>query len=183
MPLGSSKKLEFEALREYALRLLGRSSLSVSEMRRKLQLKAAVRSDIDGIVNQLNELKVLDDKSFAGHYAESRAGRTLVGRERVLRDLAQKRVAPGIAQQAVGAAFAEVDENAQIQAFIRRKLRTQNAAEFLKEPKNLASMYRRLRTAGFSSALSIRGLKRFSAQAASLEDMETPEEPGEESEA
>jgi hypothetical protein len=52
-------------------------------------------------------------------------------------------------------------------------MRGKNLSEYLKEPRNLASLYRKLRVAGFSSPSSIRVLKAYSARANELEEMES----------
>ena len=46
-------------------------------------------------------------------------------------------------------------------------------SEYLKEPKNLASLYRKLRVAGFSSPSSIRVLKAYTARANELEETDS----------
>jgi len=175
MRTSKPKKFELDALSEYGLRLLAQRALSGGELRQKLRQRAAVEGDVEKVIARLKELKVLDDRQFAEHYAEIQAQSNRVGRQRVMRELLQKRVAHSVAQRAVGEAFAGTDESLQIEQFIHRKLRTQKAAEYLAEPKNLASMYRRLRTAGFSAGPSIRVLKRFSVQAEELEGLEERE--------
>jgi hypothetical protein len=52
-------------------------------------------------------------------------------------------------------------------------MRGKNLSEYLKEPKNLASLYRKLRVAGFSTPASIRVLKSFSSRADELEELES----------
>ncbi len=59
-----------------------------------------------------------------------------------------------------------------MEAFLKRKYRGKDLGAFLKEEKNLAAAYRRLRYAGFSSGGSIRALKRYASQADELEGME-----------
>ena len=61
-----------------------------------------------------------------------------------------------------------------IQRFLERRYRGKNLKEYLKEEKNLASAYRRLRTAGFTSSASLKVLKRFTQVS---EDWEEPPEP------
>ncbi len=175
MSFSRPKKLDLDALREYALRLLGQRARSIAELRQKLGARAALEGDVDRVIARLKTLRVLDDRHFAEHYAESQVRDNRVGRQRVLRELLQKRVAPSLAQKAVGQAYSGTDEILQVEQFILRKLRTQKPAEYFAEPKNVASMYRRLRTAGFAAGPSIRVLKRFSAQAEELEGLESSE--------
>lgn len=175
MPFRAPKRLDLDALGEYALRLLGQRARSIAELRQKLGARAALEGDVDRVIARLKALQVLDDRQFAEHYAEAQARGNRVGRQRVMRDLLQKRVARSVAQKAVGEAYSDSDEILQVEQFILRKLRAQKPAEYLAEPKNLASMYRRLRTAGFAAGPSIRVLKRFSAQADELEGLEGSE--------
>ena len=169
-------KLKLEALRNYALRTLSQRSLSVSELRRKLHLKAENPADVEPVVSALHECGYLDDKRLSESFADARAQGGAIGEQRVLRDLLKKRIAPGVARQAVSRAFESVDEPASIREYLERKMRGKNLGDYLKEPKNLASLYRRLRTAGFSSSSSIRVLKSYSAMADDLESMESGEE-------
>jgi regulatory protein len=171
-------KLKLEALRGYALRVLSQRSLSVSELRRKLLLKAETPGDVDAVVDSFQSYGYLDDRRLSEGFADSRVQSGAIGEQRVLRDLLKKRIAPGVAREAVSRAFENVDEPALIREFLERKMRGKNLHEYLKEPKNLASLYRRLRTAGFSSSASIRVMKSYSAQADELESMESPEGEG-----
>src|SRR6266478_1747061 len=71
--------------------------------------------------------------------------------------------------------FAETDELELIDAYLGRKFRGKDLPVWLSEEKNLASAFRRLRYAGFSSGNSIRVLKRYAAQADALEEIDEPD--------
>ena len=75
-------------------------------------------------------------------------------------------------QNAVEQAFCEVDEFETVLQWLQRKYRTVNLSEYLQDPKHLASVYRKLRYAGFGSASSVRALKRYADRADELEDDE-----------
>ncbi len=171
-------KLKLEALRSYALRALSQRGLSVSELRGKLHLRAENHADVDAVLDAFQSYGYLDDKRLSEGFADSRAQSGSIGQQRVLRDLLKKRIAPGVAREAVSRAFENVDEPALIREFLERKMRGKNLGEYLKEPKNLASLYRRLRTAGFSSSASIRVLKSYSAHADDLESIERADGEG-----
>ncbi|HEX6545457.1 MAG TPA: hypothetical protein VF023_04045, partial [Bryobacteraceae bacterium] len=72
--------------------------------------------------------------------------------------------------------YEEVDEQDLIRRYLERKFRSKDLREFLREEKHLASAYRRLRAAGFSSNNSIRVLKEFSQRADELEEADEAEE-------
>ncbi len=176
MPQRTAAKLNREALRNYALRSLSQRGLSVSELKRKLQMRAELPGDVDVVVESLKSYGYVDDQRLSQGIAESRVQGGTTGAQRVVRDLLKKRVSPVVAREAVAKAFENVDEPALIREFLERKMRGKNMSEYLKEPKNLASLYRKLRIAGFSSPSSIRVLKSFSARAEELEEMESASE-------
>jgi regulatory protein len=97
----------------------------------------------------------------------------------VLRDLRQRRVAPALAEQAAERAYKETQEPDLIEAFLKRKYRGKRLGEFLREEKNLASAFRRLRYAGFSAGASIRVLKRYADQPEILEALDSEDSGGE----
>jgi regulatory protein len=59
-----------------------------------------------------------------------------------------------------------------IEKFLERKYRGKDLGALLQEQKNLAAAYRKLRMSGFSTANSVRVLKRYAEQAELLEDTE-----------
>ncbi|MEO7144053.1 MAG: regulatory protein RecX [Bryobacteraceae bacterium] len=166
------KPLTAEKLMEYALRLLGGRALSIGELRDKLGRRAEKPDDIDPVLARMKELGYLNDVRFADAYAAARLENQGFGRMRVLRDLRQRRVAPVVAERAVEQVFQDTDEAALIEEFLRRKFRGTDLPRAMKDEKKLASAYRRLRYAGFSSGASIRVLKRYAARAEELETLE-----------
>lgn len=173
MPIKPPRKLDAEELRHYATKLLAGRALSVGEFKAKLRNRAADPACIDEIVLQFKDYGALNDQRYAGHFAESRSG--AMGRQRVLSDLMRKKVAPKVAEKAVAQAYAGTDEVALIEHWLERKYRNQDLGALLQEPAKLASVYRRLRQAGFATGPSVRVLKRYAAQAEQLEDMEQSE--------
>ncbi len=155
---------------EYALSALGRRAMSESELRQKLRGKAADQADIEPLMAKLQEYGYLNDKQFAESYASARQSNQGLGKQRVLRDLRTRRVAGETAEQAVAKVYEGTDEAALIEDFLARKYRGKNMREFLAEPKNLASTYRKLRYAGFSSTVTVRVLRRFSERADEIEE-------------
>jgi regulatory protein len=175
MALSKPRRLAAGPLYEYALRALGGRAHSVSELAEKLRRRAERQEDVKDVLARLKELGYLDDRSFAQLFAASKLENEGFGRMRVLRDLRTKRVAPALVDQAVKSAYAEVDEAKLIEAFLSRKYRATPLAAYLAEPRHMASAYRRLRLAGFSSGNVIRVLKKYSEHAEELESMEEEE--------
>ena len=169
------KKLDSEELWNYALRVLGDRAHSAAELRRKLVLKAASSADVPPLLVKLREYNLLDDRKFSEAYASSRLQNQGFGRFRVLRELHAKQVPAKLAEQAVSAAFAETDDHQLAAAFIARKYRGKDLPVFLAEEKNLASAYRRLRTAGFNAQTSLAVLKQYSHRTEDWSELEADE--------
>jgi regulatory protein len=166
------RKLDAEALWQYALRAIGGRAHSISELRDKLRQRAENEPDVESVLGRLKRYGYLDDRRLAESYAASRLENEGLGRLRVLRDLRRKRVAPAVAEQAVRSTYSQADEVALIEAYLERKYRKIPLKAYLAEPRHLASAYRRLRLAGFGSANAIRVLKRYAAEAEMLEEEE-----------
>jgi regulatory protein len=170
--------LDEAALMEYAARLLSGRAHTSGEMRDKLRRRAARAGDVDTVLANLRRLGYLDDRRFADNFASTRLENEGLGRSRVLRDLRQRHIAPKLAEDAVARTYKEQDEAALIEAFLARKYRGRNLAALFSEEKHLASAWRRLRYAGFSSASSLRVLKRYAADVARLDALESEPEGG-----
>ncbi len=164
------KTLDPDALWEYALRVLGQRAHSANELKQKLSARAASPADVTAAMAKLRDYGFADDTKYSEAFAASRLQNQGFGRFRVLRELQSKRVAPTVAESAVEKTFAGTDERQLIEAFLQRKYRGKDLPLFLSEQKNLASAYRRLRTAGFSSSASIAALKRYSHLAEDWEE-------------
>ena len=170
---GKPKKLNYDALWEYALRALGQQAQSAGQIRQKLARRAETPSDIPAVLAKLREYNLVNDQKFSETFATSRLQNQGFGRFRVMRDLQSKQVSGGIAKEAVEKTFAGTDELALVQNFLVRKYRGKDLREYLAEEKNLASAYRRLRTAGFSSQSALKTLRRYTDR---VEDFDEPAE-------
>jgi SOS response regulatory protein OraA/RecX len=173
MALKAPRKLNREELKAYAGELLAAKAQSRAEVRTKLRRKAADPGDVEEVMSSLEEYGAVDDAKFAGHFADARAVAGRYGKRRVLADLLAKRVAPETAREAVEGAFAGIDEGEAVGRWLEQKYRRQNLAELLQSDSKFASVYRRLRTAGFGHAASLRGLK---AAASRVVEMDEPQE-------
>jgi regulatory protein len=168
-----AKKLNADQLWDYALKALGQRAHSAGEIRQKLAQRAETAADVSQAMLKLQDYGLTDDKKFSEAFASSRLQNQGLGSFRVLRQLRAKRVSGPVAATAVTTAYAGTSEAALIESFLSRKYRNTDLKEFLKEPKNLAGVYRRLRSAGFSSGGSLDALKRY---ANSVEDWTEPPE-------
>jgi len=174
------ERLDADRLWQYAIRALAGRAHSIGELRQKLQQKAQNASDVDATLDRLKESNYLDDRRYAESYAAARLDNQL-GKTRVLRELRQRRVAPAVAERTVSKVYQDVDETALIENFVRRKYRSATREGLFQDDKELASAYRRLLRAGFSSGATVRALKRFAANPDLLDQFEPPEETEEQS--
>jgi len=174
-PRRAPKRLDEAGLWEYAMRLLSARSYTESEIRQRLRRRAARSGDTGTVLGRLQDTGLLNDKRFAENYARSCLENQGHGRFRVIRDLRRRLVPEPLAKEAVDEVFRETDEEPLIEQYLSRKFRGKVLSDYLGEPKHLASAYRRLRNAGFTSANSIRVLKRYAERADELESMEAPE--------
>ncbi len=165
------KPLDREGLMAYSARVLSARAQTTAELREKLKRRAAEPSDVDEVLARLKQVGYLNDERFAEGFASWRKDHEGLGKTRVLRDLMARRVAPTVAKQAAEAAFQTTDEIAMIERFLERKYRGKDLNSLLGEEKHLASAYRKLRLAGFSSGNAIKVLKRHAAEVEKLEEM------------
>ena len=172
MAFRTPKPLDLDGLMNYAAKALSVRGYTVSELKTRLKKRAAQAGDVEIVLARLKEAGVVNDRRFAGSFAEWRRESQGMGKTRVMRDLMARRVAPAVAKEAVEAAFEGVDETAMIQAFLQRKYRGKDLGALLQDQKQLASAFRKLRGAGFSTGNSIKALKRYAAEAELLEDIE-----------
>ncbi|HEX7362947.1 MAG TPA: regulatory protein RecX [Bryobacteraceae bacterium] len=168
----NGKKLDAEGLWQYALKTLARRAHSADELRRKLARRAASEQDARAAIAKIAEYGLADDRRFAENFSSSRLQNDGFGKMRILRDLRLRNVPAKIAEDAVRKTFDGIDEQDLIAQFLERKYRGKNLPELLSEPKHLASAYRRLRMAGFSSGGAVAMLKRYAAAADELSDPE-----------
>jgi regulatory protein len=168
--------LDGEGLWAYALRVLGGRAYSSGELREKLKRRAAHAGDVDAVLFRLKEAGYLDDRRFAESFATARLSGEKFGRTRVIQDLRHRRVAPALAETTVQKVYQEVDEEALIEDWIRRKFRLAPREGLLKDEKDMASAYRRLVRAGFRSGEIVKVLKRFAKNPDLLDNFEPPEE-------
>jgi regulatory protein len=173
------RPLDAEALWSYALKVLTGRAHSIGELREKLRRRAERAADIDDVLARLKDIGYLDDRRYAEGFATARLSNEKFGRTRVIQDLRQRRVAPALAETTVQKVYQDVDEQALIEDWIRRKYRMAPRPGLFQKDKDLAAAYRRLLRAGFRSGEVIRALKRFAKDPDLLDGFEPPEETSE----
>jgi len=176
MPERTPRRLDAEALWDYALRALGARAHSIGELREKLQRRAERAEDVASLLSRLKQYGYLDDRRFAEAFSAARLENEGLGRVRVLHDLRKRRVAPQVAERAVEETYRGADEIRLIEDFLRRKHRKTPLATVFAEPKNLVSAYRRLRAAGFRAGNILHVLRRLAKDPEMLDALERDED-------
>ncbi len=168
--------MDAAALWDYAVKVLAGRAHSAGELREKLRRRALDAEDVDATLARLKDYGYLNDRAFAESFASSRLENQRFGKTRVLRDLRQRHVAPGLAEGTVRKLYQNVDEEKLVEEYLRRRMH----ASVLQDEKELAAAYRRLLRAGFAPGTIIRVLKRAAKEPELLDAFEPPEPTEEE---
>ena len=147
-------------LYDYAVGSLARKMRTVAELKRLLRLRVEPNEDgtlaMEAVIAKLKEQKYLNDSRYAASYSQYRQSNEKFGRRRVITDLKAKGVHGEIIQEAVNAAYEDVNEEKLARQFLERKR--------LKKPQNQresARVFRMLVRAGFSMGTIFKILKRW----------------------
>jgi regulatory protein len=165
-----ARKFAGEELFEYAVKCLGVRAWSTGDLKLRLQTRAANPADVDAAIERLKDIGYLNDQRFAENYASSRVENEGFGRMRVLSDLRARRVSGNMAERAVEQALAGKSEAELIDSYIERRMPSIAAGGQIEDPRKLASAYRRLRRAGFTSGPILTALKERAARPELLEE-------------
>ncbi len=132
---------------ECATKLLAAKSRSVAELRELLlRGRGASKAVVEEAIARLREYGYLDDEKFAFSYASLKLRQRPLGRQRLKRDLAMKKVAKAVVDEALDLVFAEVSEEELIDRAIEKRTRVRG------RPKNRAqakSLFEHLLRQGF----------------------------------
>jgi len=139
-----------EELYAAGLRALARRAHSVYEMRQALERRAEEKSLARRVLERLKREGLLDDARYARQFARQHAESRRQGRFRIARDLRARGVPDRHIEAALEEIFAETDEAALVRKRIERRLRGLRGPL---DERRLASLYRSLMRAGFSSDL------------------------------
>jgi regulatory protein len=163
------------ALYDHAVKALGRRMRTESELRRLMQLRAEPgergQADVKAVMARLREHGYLNDAAFAETYTRLRVENEKLGQRKVRQKLAEKGVPSGIAQKAVEARYSGTDEEALARAHLERK--------GIRKPENekeTARVVRRLASAGFSTGVIYRILRKWDVPDEALAALETIED-------
>lgn len=121
-----------------AIKLLTVKARSEAELReRLLQGKNADHAVVEAVIARLKEYGYLNDERFAFSYASLRVKQRPLGRRRLERDLKLKKVAKGVAEEALELVYAETPEEQLIDAAIEKRVRLRGRPKTREEAKKL----------------------------------------------
>ena len=154
-----------------AVKLLAAKPRSVAELRERLLEKEWTDdAAADYAVAKLTEYGYLNDEQFALSFAQSRVRQKPVGRQRLARDLKNKKLDPETAEQALEKVFEETPEDKLIDEAIARRVRLRGRPKTREESK---SLFDHLLRRGFSIDLVINKVRALSASPLGEEDDDT----------
>jgi len=151
---GKPRQLETETeLYDAALRALLRRAHSVHEMKKKLERRSDNKLLVQLVMARLKENGLIDDARYAKQFARQRTETRKQGKFRVARDLRARGIPDRHIEAALDEAAKETDESAVVRQRIERKLRSYRGPDTRKkiDEKKMASIYRSLLRAGFST--------------------------------
>ena len=128
------------------------------------------QADIEPVMEQLRQYGFVDDAKFAEHFASARRDSGSCRPATEFCATRQRRISSSVASQAVSSAFEGARRSQMVRDWLERKFRNKSLSEYLADEKHVASVYRKLRYAGFSSSSAIRVLREYSSRASDLED-------------
>jgi regulatory protein len=144
-----------------ALTILAARSCSENQLRDRLNSKGWVEADlVEDCIKRLKELGYVNDDSFAQGYANYRVRSKPLGRARVARELASRKVSRTTIEGALDLVFGEVGEETQIDRAIARRLRTHGRPADRAAAKRMFDHLARL---GFEYDLILRKLRGLGA--------------------
>jgi regulatory protein len=157
----SARKLGTEyQLNMSAQRALMRRAYSIHEMKQYLERRAENKDLIPPVLARLRELNYLDDARYALEYTRHHSQSRRQGRFRIARELRGRGVSDLHIGAAIATVFADTDESALVRARLKRRLSHLRGAL---DERKIASLYRMLLRAGFSSDVirkELRGVTR-----------------------
>jgi regulatory protein len=174
----SQRYYDEQALYQYAVEALGRRMRSVAELKRLMRSRVARQADgealIDRVVARLKQQRYLNDASYAAAYSSFRKENEKFGPRRVVQDLKARGVHAEVIGAAVRAAYEGVDESQLARQFLERKRIRQP-----QDRKEAARVFRAMARAGFSSAVIVGILKKWSVEDEVLSVLEQEREEAE----
>lgn len=128
--------------------MLGRRELSEAQVRQRLARKGHAADEIDRAVERLKAERAIDDNRVASAIARTETSLKRRGRLRVSQQMARAGIRGSAAKRAIDDTFADLDEDALIEAALAKRLKHGRSIE---DDREFARLYRFLMAQGFES--------------------------------
>ncbi len=162
-PSNSEQSSPSKRVMKAALTILATRSCSEGQLRDRLSAKGWAEAGlVEDCIKRLKELGYVNDDSFARSYAGYRVGSKPLGRARLARELALRKVSRDTIEGALDLVFDEVGEETLIDRAIARRVRAQGRPADRPAAKRLFDHLARL---GFEYDLIVRKLRSLRATA------------------
>ena len=136
--------------------MLARRELSEQQVRQRLARKEHSPADIDAAVARLREERAIDDTRVAEAIARTETSLRRRGKLRVRMQIERAGIAKSIARQATDDVFDGIDDEAQIEMALKKRLRGRAT---IADDREFQRLYRFLIGQGFEMDLVIKTLK------------------------
>jgi regulatory protein len=177
-PKSTNAQMSEDAVFEYAVRALGRSMRTETEVRRLVRTRVGFGTRgaamIEAIIARLKQYGYLNDAAYAEAYVRLRQENEKLGQRRVRQVLGQKGISAKIVDEAVEARYGKTDEETLAREHLERKRIPKPTNQ-----KETMRVVRRLVAAGFTMSVIYKILRQWDVpdeELAGLEDMGNPDE-------
>ena len=140
------------------LKMLGRRELSEKQVRQRLARKAYEPDEIDDAVTRLRQERAINDARVAEAIARTETGIRKRGKVRVRMQLERAGIAKDTARQAIDSVFEAIDDEALLEASLRKRLR---GRETIADDREFQRLFRYLIGQGFESDRVMKTLKAY----------------------
>jgi regulatory protein len=140
------------------LKMLGRRELSEKQVRQRLARKEYEQDDIDDAIARLREGRAINDVRVAEAIVRTETGVRKRGKIRVRLQLERAGIAKDTARRAIDDVFGAIDDDALIEASLRKRLRGRDAVA---DDRELQRLFRYLIGQGFESDRVMKTLKAY----------------------
>jgi regulatory protein len=140
------------------LKMLARRELSELQVRQRLARKGHDREAIESAIARLRGERALDDARVAEAIARTETTIKRRGKLRVRMQIERAGIDKSLAKHAVDQVFESVDDDALIEAAVRKRLRQRST---IADQREFQRLYRFLAAQGFESERILKLLRRF----------------------
>ena len=138
------------------LKMLGRRELSEKQVRERLARKAYEPDEIDEAVARLRDERAINDQRVAEAIARMETGIRKRGKVRVRMQLERAGIPKETAKQAIDSVFEAIDDEALVEASLRKRLRGRNT---IADDREFQRLFRYLIGQGFESDRVLQALR------------------------